>query len=43
MVRSLASIRRVTKIQSIPNADNIELCIIDGWQVVTKKNELKEF
>lgn len=42
MVRSLASIRRVTKIQSIPNADNIELCIIDGWQVVTKKNELKE-
>jgi len=37
--RALATIRRVASIEVIPNANNIELAHIDGWQCVVKKGE----
>lgn len=40
-MRKLASIQKVTKVSPIQNADNIEVCTILGWQVVSKKDELK--
>jgi len=40
-MRKLASIRQISEIRSIPNADNLELAIIDGWQAVVKKGEYK--
>lgn len=39
--RKLASIRRVLEIRNIPNADFIELAIVDGWQCVVKKGEVQ--
>ena len=39
MERKLASIRRITDIQPIPNADAIEVVVVGGWKVVTKKGE----
>jgi len=41
MERKLASIRKITNIQPIPNADAIEVVSVDGWNVVTKKGEFK--
>ena len=37
--RKLASIRRVSAIQPIEGADSIEIAVVDGWKVVTKKGE----
>jgi RNA ligase (TIGR02306 family) len=37
--RKLASVRKISSILEIPDADNIELAKVDGWQVVVKKNE----
>jgi RNA ligase (TIGR02306 family) len=37
----LVTIRIITDIQLIPNADLIEVAYIDGWPVVVKKNEFK--
>ncbi len=37
--RKLASIRRVSAIQPIEGADAIEIAVVDGWKVVTKKGE----
>lgn len=39
MERKLASIRRISDIQSIPGADAIEVAQVDGWNVVVKKRE----
>ena len=39
MERKLASVRRITDIQPIPNADAIEVVVVGGWKVVTKKGE----
>lgn len=41
MKRKLASIRTVKEVRPIKDADMIELVIVDGWQVVSKKDELK--
>jgi hypothetical protein len=38
MKRKLASIKAISNIESIPNADAIEKATIDGWNVVVKKN-----
>lgn len=38
MERKLASIRKISDLKSIEGADNIELAIVDGWQVVVAKN-----
>jgi len=40
-MRKLASIRRVAEIKSIEGADNIDAIRVDGWWVVSKKNEFK--
>lgn len=39
--RKLVTIRVVSEIKPIPNADNIELAVVDGWQCVVKKGEFK--
>lgn len=39
--RKLASIRVISELRSIDGADQIELAIVDGWQVVVKKGEFK--
>lgn len=38
-MRKLASIRKIERIDPIPNSDNIEVATVDGWKVVTKKGE----
>ena len=40
-MRKLATRRVVSDVRPIEGADNIELCIIDGWQVVTKKGNFQ--
>src|SRR6056297_2163559 len=40
-MRKLASIRRIADVKPIPNADAIEVAVVDGWEVVTKKGEYK--
>ena len=40
-MRKLASIKRVSDVSPIAGADRIEVCQIDGWQVVVKKDEVK--
>lgn len=39
MERKLASVRKITDIQPIPDADSIEVVVVGGWKVVTKKGE----
>ncbi|HWY11730.1 MAG TPA: RNA ligase family protein [Bacteroidia bacterium] len=41
-MRNLASVQRVTKIQNIENAYSIVCATILGWQVVCRKDEVKE-
>lgn len=38
-MRKLASIRQIFDIKVHPNADALELAIVDGWQCVVKKGE----
>lgn len=38
MERKLASIRKISELKPIEGADNIELAILDGWQVVVGKD-----
>lgn len=40
-MRKLASIRQISEIKPIPDADMIELAIVDGWKCVTKKGEFQ--
>jgi RNA ligase (TIGR02306 family) len=37
--RKLATIRKISEIRPIPNADALELAIVDGWRAVVKKGE----
>ena len=41
MTRKLVTIRKVTDIQPIPNADSIECLTIEGWKVVSQKGNFK--
>lgn len=41
-MRSLATIKEISRIEPIEGADLIEKAIIGGWQVVVKKNEFKK-
>ncbi len=40
-MRKLATRRVVSDVRPIEGADNIELCVLDGWQVVTKKGDFQ--
>lgn len=40
-MRQLATIRTVSAIEPIENADNLELAHVDGWQCVVKKGDFK--
>jgi len=42
MERKLASIRKVTKIESIPEADLVECVSLDGWDLVSKKGDFQD-
>lgn len=37
MARKLVTIRKIAEIRPIPDADSIELVIVDGWQCVAQK------
>ena len=41
MERNLASVRKINDIQPIEGADLIEICVVDGWKVVSKKGDFK--
>jgi RNA ligase (TIGR02306 family) len=36
-MRQLATIRKISAIDPIPDADKIEVCTVDGWKVVSQK------
>lgn len=38
-MRKLASVRKISEIKPIPNADAIETALVDGWECVVKKSE----
>lgn len=40
-MRKMASVRKITNLLPIEGADAIELALVDGWQVVVKKDEFK--
>lgn len=40
-MRKLASVRVVESVHAIPEADKIEMVVIDGWQVVSQKGNFK--
>jgi RNA ligase (TIGR02306 family) len=40
-MRKLVTIRQISEIKPIINADAIEVVVLDGWEVVTKKGEFK--
>ena len=40
-MRKLATVRRISNIKSIENANAIEVAFVDGWECVCKKNEFK--
>jgi RNA ligase (TIGR02306 family) len=40
-MRKLATIRKIADIQPIEGADAIEVAVVDGWKVVTKRGEYK--
>lgn len=42
ILRKLATVRKISNIRPIENADAIELCSVDGWDVVVKKGIHKE-
>lgn len=39
--RKLVTIRTINNIEPIKDSDNIEVITVDGWKVVSKKNEFK--
>ena len=39
--RKMATMREVAAIEPIENADRIEVVVVDGWRVITKKGEFK--
>lgn len=38
-MRKLATIRKIKEIYPIPNADRIEVAVIDGWQCIVNKSD----
>ncbi len=40
-MRKLVTLRKISDIRSIPEADMIVCAVVDGWEVVVKKNDFK--
>jgi hypothetical protein len=40
-MRKLATIRRIAELLPIEGADLIERAVVDGWNVVVKRNEFQ--
>lgn len=40
-MRKLASVRKVANLIPIPEADRIEVAVVDGWKCVVKKGEVR--
>ena len=40
-MRKLSTIRKIKNIIAIPNADRIEIAVVDGWHTVVQKNQFK--
>jgi RNA ligase (TIGR02306 family) len=40
-MRNLVSLRQISELRPIPNADAIETAVVDGWEVVVKKGEFQ--
>lgn len=40
--RKLVTLRKISEVHPIENADNIERVVIDGWNVVSRKGEFKK-
>ena len=40
-MRKLVTLRKVSEVRPIENSDFLELCVVDGWQCVTKKGAFK--
>lgn len=38
-MRKLATIQKIERVVQHPNADNLDICTILGWKVVTRRNE----
>ena len=41
-MRKLAHIEKVTEVIKHPNADKLDICTVLGWNIITKKDEIKE-
>ena len=41
-MRKMATIRTIASIQPIPEADKIEMAVVDGWQCVVEKGKYRE-
>ena len=39
MARHLATIRKIKELRPIPNADRIEVAVIDGWECIVNKSD----
>ena len=40
-MRKMVTVRTVTKVTKHPNADFLDICEVDGWNVITKLNEFQ--
>lgn len=38
-MRQLATVRQISELRSIPNADKIMVAMVDGWECIVKKDE----
>ncbi|MFW9853347.1 MAG: RNA ligase (ATP), partial [Candidatus Thorarchaeota archaeon] len=41
MERRLVTVRKIKEIEEHPNADRLEIAVIDGWRCIVKKGEFK--
>lgn len=41
MTRKLATIRQITELKTHPNADALDIAIVDGWQCVVKRGDFE--
>lgn len=39
MSKLIAEVSNIKEVKSHPNGDNLEICLIKGWEVITRKNQ----